>query len=274
MQQMHNAQRMQMPNPQMMPHHLQIPQRPPMMAQPPASSTSESNATAADSAKPVVTTYLTASSVFTRVPTNAVLVYIGKIPPDLDERLLRSMLAECGDVIKWSRLLDPNTKQPKAFGFCEFDNATAALRCINCLNDYSICGGTIQAKAGTKETEMITAIRDKEFAEAPETSLALDAACLTRISLAVDIAMSNKEAANATSNQIAADNLCSISIPIQRTSGDSTQPAYDAVEYKEAVLQTEIEKFRIRQLARDKEIEVGRRGREGVLPSLLLLMLL
>ena len=263
----------QMMNPQMMlrPLHNMPPQmmKPQMMQRPPQLTNPQmvsapatvptAQGQAATSPRPT-TTYLTAASVFLKVALQGVQVYVGRLPVDLEERLVRTIMNECGLVTKWSRAIDLSTQKFRAFGFCEFDTAAGALRCVNCLNGFVVNDSVLQVKAGTKETLLIEEAR---AAETPEDALIFDAACLERITAAVNLVQQSKASEakaraqeNAANNKQAADNLCSISIPIQACSSESTMPAYAEEQDKDQVLNTEIEKFRIRQKERDRELEV------------------
>merc|ERR1711865_554653 len=43
-------------------------------------------------------------------------LYVGKMPPDLDDGLIRSVLEACGRVVSWKRMQDPGTGKFKNFG--------------------------------------------------------------------------------------------------------------------------------------------------------------
>ena len=43
-------------------------------------------------------------------------------------RAVQRLLEVCGEVKSWKRAEDPDTHQPKAFGFCEFEEAEGVLR--------------------------------------------------------------------------------------------------------------------------------------------------
>jgi len=65
-------------------------------------------------------------------------VYVGRIPPDVEDEFLRKLLSHCGAVSKWTRITDPETGQLKSFGFCEYAAPQAALRALRLLKDIEI----------------------------------------------------------------------------------------------------------------------------------------
>mmetsp|Transcript_22417 Transcript_22417/g.72774 ORF Transcript_22417/g.72774 Transcript_22417/m.72774 type:complete len:786 (-) Transcript_22417:540-2897(-) len=69
-------------------------------------------------------------------------VYVGKIPDWLAERTLEALLASCGAVKNWKRVQDTKTKEPKSFGFCEYEDAEAVLRALRLLGSVELPGAT------------------------------------------------------------------------------------------------------------------------------------
>lgn len=61
-------------------------------------------------------------------------VYIGRIPNDIDDALMRQLLDQCGRVTKWGRVQDPSTGQPVGFGFCQFLTPSGAIRALKLLD--------------------------------------------------------------------------------------------------------------------------------------------
>lgn len=56
----------------------------------------------------------------------------------LEDEHVRKILEKCGAVISWKRVEDVETKKPKGFGFCEFEQAEAVMRALRLLNGFSI----------------------------------------------------------------------------------------------------------------------------------------
>lgn len=67
-------------------------------------------------------------------------VYVGKIPPSVDNDFLLSLLRICGPVKSWKRAQDPSDGKPKGFGFCEFEAAEGVLRALRLLTKLNIDG--------------------------------------------------------------------------------------------------------------------------------------
>jgi len=67
-------------------------------------------------------------------------VYVGKIPPSVDDALVRKLLDACGEVRSWKRVMDPENDTPKRFGFCEFADAEGVLRAMRILDGFPVAG--------------------------------------------------------------------------------------------------------------------------------------
>ena len=73
-------------------------------------------------------------------PKESTTVYVGKIPPSVDDDLVRILLDACGDVRSWKRVMDPENNTPKRFGFCEFVDAEGVLRAMRILDGFPVAG--------------------------------------------------------------------------------------------------------------------------------------
>lgn len=73
-------------------------------------------------------------------PLQKVTVYVGKIAETVDDTFVKTLLEQCGRVVKWNRVLAPTTNKPKSFGFCQFAEPSGALRCLRLLKDLDIDG--------------------------------------------------------------------------------------------------------------------------------------
>src|SRR5689334_2654195 len=67
-------------------------------------------------------------------------VYVGKIPANLDDLVLRKLLECSGKMGKWTRMTDPETGQLKKFGFCEFLMPDGALRALRLIPQVEVDG--------------------------------------------------------------------------------------------------------------------------------------
>lgn len=94
-------------------------------------------------------------------------VYVGKIANTVDDSIMKSLLEACGAVKSWKRQEDPETKQPKGFGFCEFEDAEGVLRALRLLNNMALDGQELLVKCNTATQKYIEAYeREQEAKEA------------------------------------------------------------------------------------------------------------
>lgn len=105
-------------------------------------------------------------------------VYVGKIAASLPDSIVKELLDACGKVKSWKRQVDPDTKQPKGFGFCEFEDAEGVLRAMRLLNGLKLDGQELLLKcnaATQKYTEQYEQSKAAEKA-AKKAKAAEDAA--------------------------------------------------------------------------------------------------
>lgn len=216
-------------------------------------------------------------------------LYIGKIPSTLEDNLLVRILQECGVIQKWNRPQDAQ-KVFKAFGFCTFEQGKAALRCFNVCNGLKILDSELQVKAGTKETAILEAIKTEERNDHERLGFLTEADYDEEVRLKIQKVMASfadKPAAPTLSEADLED--FDTTLPGTESSGASAPAAFgvtglaiapalafpggalsmlpsegdaeEEIEEKERLVQNEIEKFRVRQAARDKEVEAARKAR-------------
>lgn len=180
-------------------------------------------------------------------------LYIGKIPAALPDDLLQRVLECCGKVQKWSRPADA-THALKPFGFCTFEHGISALRCrsvVAKLDLSPVCPSPdgepvlLQVKAGTKET-----------------------AALDSLALSEDRDRSAGDPLAKGEDAAVADRVQSV---LRRRGGEGqvaepdAGPAVSILDLddmeRETLVLGEIEKFRIRQAHRDKEVDEQRKAR-------------
>lgn len=82
-------------------------------------------------------------------------MYVGKIAPTLDDEIVRKLLDACGKVKSWKRAQDPETKEPKGFGFCEYEDAEGVLRAIRLLNGLKVDNQELLLKGNTATQKYI-----------------------------------------------------------------------------------------------------------------------
>ncbi|KAJ6239902.1 rbm25 protein [Anaeramoeba flamelloides] len=94
-------------------------------------------------------------------PENITTIYVGKIPTDVDDSLLTTILNLCGFVFNWKRVLDPISQQPKSFGYCDFFEAESALTAILVIPECLIQGNKLVLTADSKNKELIRVVERK-----------------------------------------------------------------------------------------------------------------
>ncbi|VDC07061.1 unnamed protein product [Peniophora sp. CBMAI 1063] len=67
----------------------------------------------------------------------AVTLFVGSISGGITDDFLSKLLAACGPIISFKRLITPANK-PQGFGFAEFEDADGALRAITLLNNVEL----------------------------------------------------------------------------------------------------------------------------------------
>ncbi len=82
-------------------------------------------------------------------------MYCGKIASTLDDEIITSLLHACGKVKSWKRTTDPETKEAKSFGFCEFEDADGVLRSLRFLNGLKIDGQELLLKGNSATQKYI-----------------------------------------------------------------------------------------------------------------------
>ncbi|KAG1677373.1 hypothetical protein FOA52_010752 [Chlamydomonas sp. UWO 241] len=104
----------------------------------------------------------------------ATTVYVGKIASTVPDGLISSLLSACGEVASWKRAEDPETREPKGFGFCEFENAEGVLRAIRLMHGLKVDGQELLVKGNTatqKYVEEYESNKAKQMAEDKEAAL-------------------------------------------------------------------------------------------------------
>ncbi|KAJ5080647.1 splicing factor pwi domain-containing protein / RNA recognition motif (rrm)-containing protein [Anaeramoeba ignava] len=90
------------------------------------------------------------------VPQNPpITVYIGKIPPALDDDVLLAICRCCGHVVNWRRVVDPITGNHKQFGYCDFGNAESAQRGLSLIPKCFVNGINMCVQVDKKNEELI-----------------------------------------------------------------------------------------------------------------------
>lgn len=191
-------------------------------------------------------------------------LYVGNIPTEMEDTKLMKILECFGRVTKWTRPIDPTTLMPRGFGFVTYLQGICGFRCFQILNNYlydSEEGLAFQVKLGTKERAAIMSIEESENEakkNLPEDSSVgiedIYTHMKTLVSQVIDPppVLPPPPSIAVTSSETTAKVAEEKGLGIQ----DLMDADEDTVGEK---LQSEIEKFRMRQKIRDVELEEQRR---------------
>ncbi|DBA01558.1 TPA: hypothetical protein N0F65_011529 [Lagenidium giganteum] len=71
-------------------------------------------------------------------------VFVGNIPYDVTEEMLKEIFSGAGSVINFRLVTDRETGKPKGYGFCEYADGATALSAMRNLNGYEINGRNLR----------------------------------------------------------------------------------------------------------------------------------
>jgi len=91
-------------------------------------------------------------------------VYVGKIPPGVEDDFIRKLLEQCGRVSQWRRVSDPVTGKLKGFGFCDYESALGVLRALKILNSLKIDQNELLLKVDEKTQKYLDDYQKKSEA--------------------------------------------------------------------------------------------------------------
>ncbi|ESO91992.1 hypothetical protein LOTGIDRAFT_217154 [Lottia gigantea] len=92
-------------------------------------------------------------------------VFVGNISDKAPDVMIKQMLQRCGNVLSWKRVQGASGKL-QAFGFCEYEDPEATLRCIRLLNDWYIPDKKLVVKVDAKTKTLLDDYRSKKKADA------------------------------------------------------------------------------------------------------------
>ncbi|KAL6071029.1 putative RNA-binding protein 25 [Balamuthia mandrillaris] len=81
--------------------------------------------------------------------------YVGKIAPTVEDDFLQAILEQCGTVASWKRIKDPLTDQNKSFGFCKYENPEGLLCALRVLNDFELEGSKLLIQVDDKTKKFL-----------------------------------------------------------------------------------------------------------------------
>lgn len=94
-------------------------------------------------------------------------VFVGNISDRAPDAMVRQMLQRCGNVLSWKRVQGASGKL-QAFGFCEYENPEATLRCMRLLNEWEITDKKLVVKVDAKTKTLLDEYRVKKKAKLTE----------------------------------------------------------------------------------------------------------
>merc|ERR1719253_522795 len=86
--------------------------------------------------------------------------YVGRLPPGLEDEFVRSLLEQCGRVIKWNRASDPNSGKLTTFGFCEFETLEGVWKAREALHGQYLLDKEILVKCEEKALTQVDAWKE------------------------------------------------------------------------------------------------------------------
>ncbi|XP_061173330.1 RNA-binding protein 25-like [Saccostrea echinata] len=81
-------------------------------------------------------------------------VFVGNISDRAPDAMIRQMLQRCGNVLSWKRVQGASGKL-QAFGFCEYEDPEATLRCMRLLNEWEIADKKLVVKVDAKTKTLL-----------------------------------------------------------------------------------------------------------------------
>lgn len=88
-------------------------------------------------------------------------VFVGNISERAPDSMIRTMLQRCGNVLSWKRVQGASGKL-QAFGFCEYEDPEATLRCMRLLNEWEIAEKRLVVKVDAKTKTLLDEYRQKK----------------------------------------------------------------------------------------------------------------
>eukprot|EP01029_Cantina_marsupialis_P020249 TRINITY_DN473_c9_g1_i1.p1 TRINITY_DN473_c9_g1~~TRINITY_DN473_c9_g1_i1.p1 ORF type:complete len:813 (-),score=277.20 TRINITY_DN473_c9_g1_i1:78-2516(-) len=90
-------------------------------------------------------------------------VYLGKLPADLPDDILRRLFGFCGIITQWKRPADPLTGKLKQFCHCTFENELSLMRAMRLLNGVQLekASSGMLVKAPKKVQEKLEEFENK-----------------------------------------------------------------------------------------------------------------
>ncbi|XP_067682430.1 RNA-binding protein 25-like [Haliotis asinina] len=136
---------------------------PPPMMRPIVASSSSSNQNSVKSSKKLVPQEIPKDDKKDEKPP-VTTVFIGNISDRAPDMMIKQMLQRCGNVLSWKRVQGASGKL-QAFGFCEYEDPEATLRCIRLLNEWNIADKKLVVKVDAKTKTLLDEYRAKKKAK-------------------------------------------------------------------------------------------------------------
>ena len=80
-------------------------------------------------------------------------LYVGNLRASATEDMLRSLFEKYGTVERVNIVTDPDTGQPRDFGFVDMSNHAEAVKAIAALNGWELDGSTLNVNEARPKTD-------------------------------------------------------------------------------------------------------------------------
>ncbi|EMD39604.1 hypothetical protein CERSUDRAFT_80988 [Gelatoporia subvermispora B] len=178
-----------------------------------------------------------------------VTLFIGSISGGITDAFLNQLLAACGPISSFKRLITPANK-PQGFGFAEFQDPDGALRAMNLLNNVELPAledGCVNKKLLVKADEKTKMFLDAYQAQKMVTNADEEAVKQAKAKVDAFLADINKKSQEATSSGLIDKEKYVIPPHLH-----DLQEA-DLPEQQRGLVMTEIAQFRERAAKRERE---------------------
>lgn len=81
-------------------------------------------------------------------------VFVGNITEHAGDKMIKELLNRCGNVLSWKRVQGASGKL-QAFGFCEYEDPEATMRCIRLLHEWEIGDKKIVVRVDAKTKQLL-----------------------------------------------------------------------------------------------------------------------
>ena len=84
-----------------------------------------------------------------------ITLYVGNMSVTLKEGDVMPLLKDCGRVVKWNRVSDPDSGMPRSFGFVDYGNEDSALLAIELLDGLEVGKQKLVVKPDSRSAQLL-----------------------------------------------------------------------------------------------------------------------